>query len=136
MQKLDKCHNTSILILKIVWSFRFGREVLNTTFCDKLCLWLVTGRWFSRGTPVSSTYKTDRYDNIVQSGVKHHNHNHLIWKKSGGKILTYSPIVSQKGQSSIYMLHPLYLYFRDTWEICQILVEFFTKRKSHYSSVT
>jgi hypothetical protein len=35
------------------------------------------GRWFSPGTPVSSTNKTDRYNwNSVGSGVKHHNTNH------------------------------------------------------------
>jgi hypothetical protein len=33
-----------------------------TTLCDKVCHWLVTGRWFSPGPLVSSTYKTDRYD--------------------------------------------------------------------------
>jgi hypothetical protein len=33
--------------------------VLHTTLCDKVCQWLVTGRWFSPGTPVSSTNKTD-----------------------------------------------------------------------------
>ena len=33
-----------------------------TTLCDKVCLWLATGRWFSPGPPVSSTNKTDRYD--------------------------------------------------------------------------
>jgi hypothetical protein len=33
-----------------------------TTLCDKVCQWLVTGRWFSLGTPVSSTNKTDRHD--------------------------------------------------------------------------
>jgi hypothetical protein len=33
-------------------SFRQG--VLNTTLCDKVCQWLVAGRWFSPGTPVSS----------------------------------------------------------------------------------
>ena len=32
-----------------------------TTLCDKVCQWLATGRWFSPGTPVSSTYKTDNY---------------------------------------------------------------------------
>jgi hypothetical protein len=37
-------------------------SVLNTTLCDKVCQWLVTGRWFSPGTPVSSTNKTDRHD--------------------------------------------------------------------------
>jgi hypothetical protein len=33
-----------------------------TTLCDKVCKWLATGRWFSPGTPVSSTNKTDRHD--------------------------------------------------------------------------
>jgi hypothetical protein len=28
----------------------------------KVCQWLATGRWFSPGTPVSSTNKTDRHD--------------------------------------------------------------------------
>jgi hypothetical protein len=33
-----------------------------TALCDKVCQWLVAGRWFSPGTPVSSTNKTDRHD--------------------------------------------------------------------------
>jgi hypothetical protein len=28
----------------------------------KVCQWLATGRWFSLGTPVSSTNKTDGHD--------------------------------------------------------------------------
>ena len=36
--------------------------VLDTTLCYKVCQWLATGRWFSQGTPVSSTNKTDRQD--------------------------------------------------------------------------
>ena len=32
---------------------------LNTTVCDKNSQRLATGRWFSLGTPVSSTNKTD-----------------------------------------------------------------------------
>jgi hypothetical protein len=35
--------------------------VLSTTLCDKVCQWLASGRWFSPGTPVSSTNKTDRH---------------------------------------------------------------------------
>ena len=31
------------------------RGVLDTTLCDIVCRWLATGRWFSPGTPVSST---------------------------------------------------------------------------------
>jgi hypothetical protein len=38
------------------------RGVLDTTLCDKVCQWLAVGRWFSPGTPVSSTNKTDRHD--------------------------------------------------------------------------
>ena len=41
-----------------VWiPLRWG--ILDTTLCDKVCQWLVTGRWFSPGTPVSSANKTD-----------------------------------------------------------------------------
>jgi hypothetical protein len=35
---------------------------LDTILCDKVCQWLAAGRWFSPGTPVSSTNKTDRHD--------------------------------------------------------------------------
>jgi len=38
------------------------RGTLDTASCDKVCQWLATGRWFSPGTPVSSTNKTDRHD--------------------------------------------------------------------------
>ena len=37
------------------------RGVLDTTLCDKVCQWFATGCWFSPGTPVSSTNKTDCY---------------------------------------------------------------------------
>jgi hypothetical protein len=37
------------------------RGVLDTTLCGKVCQWLATGRWFSPGTPVSFTNKTDRH---------------------------------------------------------------------------
>ena len=38
--------------------------VLDTTLCDKVCQCLETGPWFSLGTSVSSTNKTDRHDII------------------------------------------------------------------------
>jgi hypothetical protein len=41
---------------------RSWRGVLDTTLCDKVCQWLATGRWFSSGTSVSSTNKTDHHD--------------------------------------------------------------------------
>ena len=37
------------------------RGVFDTT-CDNVCLWLAVGRWYSPGTSVSSTNKTDHYD--------------------------------------------------------------------------
>jgi hypothetical protein len=37
-------------------------QLLDTTLCDKDCQWLATGLWFSPGTPVSSTNKTDHHD--------------------------------------------------------------------------
>ena len=40
----------------------FRRDVLDITLCDKVCQKLEAGLWFSPGTPVSSTNKTDRHD--------------------------------------------------------------------------
>jgi len=50
-------------ISQLTWvRIRYMRVVFNTTLYDKVCQWLVAGRWFSPGTPVSSTNKTDRHD--------------------------------------------------------------------------
>ena len=38
------------------------RDVLDITLCDKVCQWLSTGQWFSLGTLVFSTNKTDHHD--------------------------------------------------------------------------
>ena len=38
------------------------RGVLDTTLCDKVCQLLASGLWFSPGTLVSSTNKTDRHE--------------------------------------------------------------------------
>jgi hypothetical protein len=51
---------------------------MNTTVFDEVCDLLAMCTWFSPGTPVSSTYRTDSlYINwiIVESGVKHHKTN-------------------------------------------------------------
>jgi hypothetical protein len=50
----------SPLILRVLLPLR--RDVLGTTLCDKVCQWLSTGRWFSRGPPVSSTNTTLLHD--------------------------------------------------------------------------
>ena len=50
------------------------RGALDATLWVKVCQWLSTGRWFSSGTPVSSTNETDKSQynwNIVEGGVQH-----------------------------------------------------------------
>jgi hypothetical protein len=42
-------------LCSLVATYRFS-------FLLDVCHWLATGWWFSPGTPVSSTYKTDRHD--------------------------------------------------------------------------
>jgi hypothetical protein len=37
-------------------------DVVLLLLYDKVCQWLVTGRWFSSGPPVSPTNKTDHHD--------------------------------------------------------------------------
>jgi hypothetical protein len=41
---------------------RSWQGVFDTTLCDKVYQWLVTGRWVSLGTPVSSTHKIVHHD--------------------------------------------------------------------------
>ena len=41
---------------------RSGRGVLDTALYDKVCQWLVTGRWFSLGARVCSTNKAECHD--------------------------------------------------------------------------
>ena len=46
------------------WCCEFESHSDDTTLCNKVCQWLTTGhdQWFSPGTRVSSTNKTDRHD--------------------------------------------------------------------------
>jgi hypothetical protein len=41
-----------------------GKVTRCTTLYDKVCQWLATDQWFSPGSPVSSTNKTDHHDKI------------------------------------------------------------------------
>ena len=41
---------------------RSWQSVFDTTLYDKVCHSLTTGRWFSSGTPVSFSNKTNRHD--------------------------------------------------------------------------
>ena len=49
-------------LLPLMFWIRILMRARCTTLRDKVCQWLVTGRWFSLGPPVSSTNKTDRYN--------------------------------------------------------------------------
>jgi hypothetical protein len=53
-------HCLSLLTLWVRIPLRWG--VLDTTLCDKVVQWLAAGQWFSPGTPVFSTNKTDHHD--------------------------------------------------------------------------
>ena len=48
---------------------RLWQGALDTTLCDKVCHWLVTGRWFFSGTLGSSTNKTEHHD-IAEISLK------------------------------------------------------------------
>ena len=63
---LDRFHciwNSAWLLgqISFLYFFHAHSEVYSLTLCDKVCQWLAAGRWFSPGTPVSSTNKTDRH---------------------------------------------------------------------------
>jgi hypothetical protein len=82
-----------------------------TTLCDKVCQWHVTSLWFSPGSPVSSTNKTDCQDiteillnvalnTIMQTNkLNQANHAYLI-------LFLYLSCVIK-----LYVIHPLILYY-------------------------
>jgi hypothetical protein len=49
--------NVKLMVLNVNLKIK-----LDTTISDKVCQWFATGRWFSSGTPVSPTNKTDHHD--------------------------------------------------------------------------
>ena len=67
---------------KVVISNPAHGEVFSIQHCDKICQRLVAGRWFSLGTPVSSTNKTDHHDIaeiLLKVAVKTKNKkNHIL----------------------------------------------------------
>jgi len=54
--------NQCLSPLKLWVRIPLRRGVLDTTLCDQVCQWLAPGRWFSPGTPTSSTNKTHGHD--------------------------------------------------------------------------
>ena len=70
--------NQYLLPLKLWVQIPFEKSentsIAHTILCDEVCQWLVTGRWFSPATLISSTNKTD-----------HHNITEILLK------VTYTP---------------------------------------------
>jgi hypothetical protein len=73
----------SFSVFRIIWRQHIllstsssWRDLLDTTLYDKVWHRLATGRWFSSGTRVSHTSKSDRHDIAEQllSGIKHNNY--------------------------------------------------------------
>jgi len=59
---ITKCAIKCLSPLMLWVRIPLRRCVLDTTLCDKDYQWLAKGRWYSPGTSVSSTNKTDRHD--------------------------------------------------------------------------
>jgi hypothetical protein len=54
--------------------------VLNTTLCDKVCQWIATDQWFSSGTPVSSTNKTEILSKVVLNTINQTIYSDNLWR--------------------------------------------------------
>ena len=83
----------------------FSRGVLDTTLCDKVCQWLAACRWFSLGTPVSSTSKTDRYVyDIIE----------ILLKLTLNTIILILKTMSLV-EPELYMTHPYWIVSDKIW---------------------
>ena len=56
------CWLFNISLLPLMLWVRISIRARCTILCDKVCQWLLTGRWFSLGPLVSSTNETDHHD--------------------------------------------------------------------------
>jgi hypothetical protein len=74
---------------------------------DKVYQLLAHGRWFSPGTPASSTAKTGRHD-IAESGAKHNKSNQI---KSVTNILKNLKLPSLEIRRKIKRLHACFTTF-------------------------
>jgi hypothetical protein len=63
----NQCLSPITLWVRISTRTRF------TTLCDKVCQWLATGLWFSSGTLVSSTNKTEILLKVALNTIKQMN---------------------------------------------------------------
>ena len=73
-----------------------------TTLCDKVCQWLVTGRWFSPGPPVSSTNKTEILLKGALNTIKQTNKYNIL--------LNFLIYAIYKNQTYSELSHLYYIY--------------------------
>ena len=62
IQCLSESFSLEPITTNIVSSYPTQARCIRSTLCDKVCQWLAAGLWFSPGTMVSSTDKTDCHD--------------------------------------------------------------------------
>jgi hypothetical protein len=74
------------------------------TLCDNVRQWLAAGQWFSPGTSVSSTNKTDRHDiteillNVALNTIKQTNKHSKLFFRVVGQNTT----VTSSGAGNVY----------------------------------
>jgi hypothetical protein len=77
---------------------------------DKVYQWLAHGRWFSLGTPASSTTKTGHHDHIAESGVKH--------QKSIKKINQSNfPVCSKCSKPCLWIWYKFFIILGNQWSL-------------------
>jgi hypothetical protein len=98
--------------------------VLDLTLCDKVCQWIVAGRFFSSSTPVPSNNKTDHHDiteivlkvtlNIINPMKIYPSHEHS-WKYYSNILNNNQAINNSEDRLLILsLLCVLYLFFVTT----------------------
>ena len=63
--------NVVSITITVEFESRKWRGVLDTKLCDKVCQRLAAGLWFSPGTPVSSTNKTEILLKVALNTINH-----------------------------------------------------------------
>ena len=76
--------------------------VRDTALCRKGCQWLAADWWFSTGTPVSSTNKTDHHD-ITEILLKNHNSHPQQQQQSPLTLWVRNPLMVRCARYSTMM---------------------------------
>jgi hypothetical protein len=105
-----------------------------TTLYDKVCQRLVTGLWFSQGTPVSSTNKTDLHDitgillRVALNTINHQNQptNLLTCKHLRLTDAMFISVLALYGQTT---LDPLWDVHKRILKILNLYEVFFFNQK-------